>query len=159
MENEATPARVRRFLTLAILVGATGLACSGNHQHYAACAASQFHVEVAVNLERVDVSLQNQGGACRFAGTDPVFIKSARHAEVPRAATGVVADNETFVQPFIADQGTTCPANLAGSYRLVVSIEGTTIVLADTRSRQLAPSIDACMVLTPRPAYVTSPKR
>jgi len=118
------------------------------------CAAAQFHVAVALVPNRVEVSLLNQGVACHLSGNHPIFVSSALHAALPANATGDVPAGATFVQPFAADAGMTCPANLAGHYRLIVSFEGKTVELTDIQSQRLAPSVDACMVLTPQPAHV-----
>ena len=111
------------------------------------CAAGQFAVNVVLTVGEVDVVLHNNGPRCRFSGQHPVFISSALRATRPPDARGVVPPDASFVQPYRADQGSPCPANLSGRYDLDVSIEGTTVRLNTATSRAQAPEIDACIRL------------
>lgn len=154
--QERSRARSAVAVVLAIVcVVIGGAGC--DHDSTPKCAAGQFRVTVALEVNRVDVSLLNRGSACRFSGTAPVFLRSALRAQRPPNAHGRVPAGATFVQPFAADEGSTCPANLGGNYRLQVQVEGTTVTLTDLPSRQLAPSLDACMALSPLPAFVRPP--
>jgi hypothetical protein len=144
-----------------LVLAAVGVAgCTAGHADPPArCDGQKLGVAMADDRIAIRVT-NNTGHDCRFSGNYPVKLVGARagfngtsEPPDPAPATGLLAVDATYVQPYKVTEANGCPLSSgAGHGTLETSVEGERRVI--TVAARLANEIHVCVTLVAEPSVI-----